>query len=87
MADSAIPLTPELDKQRVARDTGHSEAVGQFLEWLMNERRFVLAKWGDNSLLYPAYDGIEALLADYFKIDLDKIEAERRAILAYIRGE
>ncbi len=35
----------------------------------------------------PVHARIEKLLAEFFEIDLNKAEDERRAILAYIRGE
>lgn len=35
----------------------------------------------------PIHTSVEKLLAEFFEIDLNKIENERRAILAHIRGE
>lgn len=82
------PPTPELDKQRAAREEGHSDSIGAFLDWLQNERGVTLARYGvDNawgeSRLHPVHGSIESWLAEYFEIDLDKIEAERSAILSY----
>lgn len=126
-AETKMPETPELDKQRKAREEGHSEAIGEFLDWLRGEG-YLLAKshshddgclcdgpWHDlkatdadpkqrhcpecgwphraevcgyrEGELAMAGKPINDLLADYFGIDLDKIEAERRAILDYIRGK
>lgn len=42
-------------------------------------------EWPDQYL--PACKSIEKLLAQYFEIDLNKVEQERRAVLAHIRGE
>ena len=36
--------------------------------------------------LQPVHIPIEKLLAEHFKIDLDKVENERRALLEYLRG-
>lgn len=36
--------------------------------------------------LMPAYDGIEKLLARFHGIDLDKLDAEKRAMLAELRA-
>lgn len=36
--------------------------------------------------LEPVHNPTEKLLAEYFKIDLDKVENERRALLDYLRG-
>ena len=41
--------------------------------------------WPDQYL--PQHQSVEKLLAEYFEIDLNKCEMERRAILAHIRGE
>jgi hypothetical protein len=41
----------------------------------------------DDPRLYPAGIGIEALLARYFDIDLDKINDEKDAMLAEIRKQ
>lgn len=42
-------------------------------------------EWPDQYL--PVNKSIEKLLAEYFEIDLNKVEAERSAILEHIRGE
>lgn len=42
-------------------------------------------EWPDQYL--PCNQSIEKLLAECFKINLNKVEAERRAILAHLRGD
>lgn len=78
--------TPELDKMLKNKD--QSQTIGEFLDWLQNEKEIVLCKW-DNKISehhpFPFYTSIEKLLAEYFGIDLDKCEKERRAILANLR--
>jgi hypothetical protein len=44
----------------------------------------------DSEYLFPAYEyqgtnGINKLLAEYFNIDLNKVEQERRALLEWLR--
>jgi hypothetical protein len=39
-----------------------------------------------SELMFPINTGIEKLLAQYFSIDLNKVEEERRALLAHIRS-
>lgn len=39
----------------------------------------------NENLLYPCYIGIEKLLAEYFHIDLEKVEQERRQLLEDVR--
>ncbi len=76
---------PEHEKlQAVQRE---SEAQGQFLDWLINERRprLVIAEYvGSGDALEPARPKIVELLAEFHGIDLGKIEAEKRALLTSI---
>ena len=89
----------ECDKlEKVSKD---SQKIEKFLNWLRNEKEFVISEYTDNEnncdcscdcdgdcdcgeseILVPANRSIDALLADYFKIDMDKVEEERRAILS-----
>lgn len=74
------PPTPELDKMLAVNDK--SQVIGEFLDWLRNDKDYVLAEYcTDDDNLYPTHSSIETLLADFFGIDLKKIEEERRAIL------
>lgn len=86
---------PECDKLRSVAPV--SNEIGSFLDWLRDEYAVVLGKWvaeedrfgrvkrdrdGDAlHVLAPAPFGLERLLAEYFEIDLDKVETERRQIL------
>jgi len=64
-----------------------SQAIGQFLEWLQEEQ-IVLAKYeGDRDFPWPIHEGIEQLLARHFKIDLNVIEQEKRAMLDSLRSK
>lgn len=72
------PPTPELDKMLAVNDK--SQVIGEFLDWLRNDRDIIFAKYHKDEL-YPEYSSIEKLLAEFFGIDLKKIEEERRAIL------
>jgi hypothetical protein len=40
---------PEHEKARQARETGHSDEIGQFIEWLRSERKLVIARWEDKT--------------------------------------
>lgn len=90
---------PEHDKLRAVSDK--SQAIGQFIEWLQDrgivlaryheheescydegEIRVCGTRAGD---LVPDYSTIETRLAAYFKIDLKKLEAEKRALLDEVR--
>lgn len=74
---------PEHDRMKLVKD--EADIIASFLEWL--EEHYTIATWGeDDDELYPAYVGIEKLLARYLDIDLDKIEAEKMAMLEELRA-
>lgn len=64
---------PEHDKMQAIKND--SQAQGEILEWLSSSKGIMLGQ------------GISELLAEYHEIDLKKIETEKRAMLAKIRGE
>lgn len=76
---------PEHDKLKEVQPL--SQAIGEFLEWCAQEgREMVLAEWvNDGSWMLPASTSTEKLLAQFFQIDLDKIEAEKQQMLDHIR--
>lgn len=139
------PATPELDRQAAIVWSGRSEAVQEFIDWLLDERHYQIAEYlyqstdpcpgvrrdpfddsnceggrvkqtrtiwsgakrvgkvlegetcpqcqgtGEvtstfaNPQLVPVFIQREKLMADFFEIDLNKIEAERRALLDTLR--
>jgi len=77
--------TPELNRMHAVHDK--SQAIGEFLEWLTGERGLVLAEWREGRAVpRPARAQTQELIAEYFEIDLTKVERERRAILKSLRG-
>jgi hypothetical protein len=76
------PKTPELDKRH--KIIGEAHFLGEFLDWL-NEDGYRLAKYDEDDELHPTFESPERLLARFFKIDLDKVEAEKLALLEYQR--
>lgn len=75
---------PECEKLAEARE--ESERIGAFLDWL-DSQGIRLMRWQNDdgwsgSGHVQDRRSVEQLLADYFKIDLKKVEEERRAILA-----
>lgn len=91
MADAAKVATPELDKQAEIINSGKAEVVQEFLDWLLEERQYTFCEPKEDSLhgyYLPAtsYAGPERLMADFFGIDLKKIDEERRALLEAIRS-
>lgn len=75
-----MSMYPEHDKLREIQPL--SQAIGEFLEWCAADgREMVLAEWvNDGGWMLPASKPTEKLLAQFFQIDLDKIETEKRQI-------
>lgn len=78
-----MSLYPEHEKMR--RISGQSQSIGDFIEWL-HSQGLGLGRWQEvegyrNEQFVPALEGISSLLAKYFDIDLDVIEAEKRQML------
>ena len=74
MSDQQMPTCPECEKLKAV--VSQSQPIGAFLEWL-EEIHDVRLPGGS----------VNELLAEYFEIDLDKVEVERRALLDFIREE
>lgn len=82
--------TPECD--RMVAVAPFSQMIGDFLDWL-GETGITLCdsddsyrtSLGPEERFMPHYESYELLLARYFQIDLQKVEEERRAILAAIQ--
>ena len=80
------PATPELDRlQNVVNDSG---VISGFLDWL-SEQGWTICETSEDGPRWQDYMPIclasEQLLARYFEIDLNRVEAERRAILEHLR--
>jgi hypothetical protein len=69
---------PEHEKMRRAR--AQSQAIGEFLDWLIGNG-FTIER---NEM---SHNNFEALLAEFFDIDLKKVETEKRQMLELIRYE
>lgn len=79
--------TPELDKQRAVIESGASDTLTEFYDWLTDERGYVIAEWDAGERAYFSIGwSPETLFAQFFGIDLKKIESERRAILEELRN-
>jgi ribonuclease HI len=75
--------TPELDKVKNIQEK--SQAIGEFLEW-MGCNGIHLAKYHENSdYLREHRVSKESLIAEFFHIDLKKVEEERQQLLESCR--
>jgi hypothetical protein len=80
---------PEHEKLKKIQE--RSQACGEFLEWLQDEKNLVLCHRPDfeteedeedqEGEYFPAPISKMRLLAEFFDIDLDKLEDEKQAIL------
>lgn len=77
------PEYPECEKMSAVRPK--SQSIGEFIDWLEIDKGIYLAKYKENEYdkeqLYVAHENKETLLAEFFGIDLGKVEDERRAML------
>lgn len=76
--------TNECDK--ILRVRRESQTIGEFLEWLQGPRELTICESGRHHSFYPAHISIQNLLAEYFEIDQNQAEKERRAILTAIQA-
>jgi hypothetical protein len=75
---------PEHEKLKLVKD--RSQAIGEFLDWLSDVKDWHLGYHVSRiDALLPASYNIQRLLAEYFEIDLDKLEAEKLAIIEEMR--
>jgi hypothetical protein len=71
---------------------GSNQIVGDFIEWL-DEQRIEMAQWHDavdgqeDAFLVPIHKSRDDLLAEFFDIDRDVLENEKRAILDEFRAQ
>ena len=79
--------TPMLGKMSKIKDT--SQKIGEFLEWIGHRepKLFLCELDQDAEQYWPSYPDIEKLLAEFYEIDLNEVEKERRQILDAIREE
>lgn len=83
MDDATKDRYPECS--RLVSVSDESQVIGEFLEWL--QARYQLCTLDHYDYFQPQYPNINQLLADYYGIDLDKVESERRAMLADLRSK
>ena len=74
---------PEHEKLHAVRE--QSQAIGEFLEWVNTEKGWMLGVY-EGERMYPASYSINALLAEFFGIDPDLLEREKRAMLESLRA-
>lgn len=73
---------PEHDKLMKIRDK--SQAIGEFVEWLAGQG-IHFGTYDDFDRFQMVRADIQGRLAEYFEIDLNRLEAEKRAMLEFQR--
>jgi hypothetical protein len=86
VADPVLDF-PEHEKVREVRDK--SQAIGNFLDWLLQEKgiRFCEPRESEVTPYLPIHFNIEELLAEFFEIDLGRLEEEKQEMLKMLRKE
>lgn len=74
---------PECDKMLAIHED--SQKIGEFIEWLGEQGMEICVDCMDGEYT-PLRKTREQLLAEYFDIDLEKVEQERRKILKSLRN-
>ncbi len=77
------------EHEKLAEVAEHSQAIGEFLDWLLHEKSYHIAQWwergsSDGELL-PVHRSIKDLLAEYYDIDPEALEGEKREMLEQMR--
>ena len=76
---------PEHEKLQAVSE--QSQAIGEFLDFGLPAQGIYLAEVSnEDGELWLSHKPIQKILADYFEIDLKKIEDEKRAMLDAIRA-
>lgn len=75
---STPPKSSECERLRLVCDK--SQVIGEFLDWVLEAKDAELC-----AANFPLRISHEKLLAEYFDIDLKKVEKERIALMAWIR--
>jgi len=74
------------EHKKMANHNISSQVIGEFIEWLMDAKKWQFGVWDKYSFDVAPFRGINDLLAEYFDIDLDVIETEKLAMLEEIRA-
>lgn len=77
------PDFPEHKKLKEIRP--YSQNIHEFMVWL-NDKGIQLARYGSFDRLHPVY-GVDKLVAEFFEIDLDKLENEKQQMIDMIRRQ
>lgn len=84
MADTIEERYPEHAKQKEVWD--EAQGVGQFIDWLA-DNGYEIAEWdADGRRLHGSGKRPDELIAGFYELDLNKLEQEKRAMLAEMQA-
>lgn len=80
----------ELEKMQKVIDSGETETLTNFYDWLNEQGYQICSRVKDGHTWSPRYAPVSInpneLFAQFFEIDLNEVEKERREILERIRN-
>lgn len=75
-----------LEHGKLEKIKDESQVIGEFLEWLRSEKGWSICKpYKNTDLFEPTIFSTEKLLAEYFGIDLDRLDDEKRTMIEELR--
>ena len=78
-------MTKYPEAEKLSANHSHTIMIFQFLEHL-NERGILLARYSDNgNHLFPIRTSFQSVVYDFFAINEQKLEEERRAMIEELR--
>ena len=86
LGDKKPPESKYPECEKLSAVSADSNKIGAFLDWLVYDKGIYLAEYSELDELWAINTPFERLLAEYFEIDLDKVEDERRAMLEGLRN-
>ena len=77
-----IRPTPQCDRVKEVHEK--SQAIHEFLLEFLPEKKVELGQWRGNRLV-PSGISVEKLVAEFFEVDLDELENEKRRMIRDMR--
>ena len=78
-----VSENPECEK--LSSDSDERRTFSEFFEWLESQGMFLCQYEEDSHLPWPVNGSNDRLIYKFLEIDQDKLEQERRAMLAVLR--
>lgn len=91
------------EHEKIKDLNGRNDVIGQFLEWLLYEKDYIIADRVHNDWceslkdedalcnckmpLAPTAKSIEKIIGEHFNIDSKKLEKEKQAMLGVLRDQ